>query len=811
MTNLIALATGTLLTGDYRIERVLGAGGFGVTYLAEEISLARMVTVKEYFPSDFAARQNGVDALPKSSDCSGDFQWGLDRFIEEAQALAKLDHPNIVRVYRYFRANSTAYMVLQFEEGKSFKNWLRDLGRAPRQAELDTIVGPLLDALAYVHKADYLHRDVAPDNIIVRKDGTPVLIDFGSARSDIIAHSRTVSALVKPGYSPYEQYAETSRQQGPWTDIYALAATLYHAITGKRPPDSPSRMIKDEYVPAREGAIGAFRAGFLRAIDKALMLQIEQRPQSVAAWRGELLAPDPVKQSWFSRGRGARKEPALELAGGDPQFQAFPVQAVPVLNPPLPDAPAPAGALLDFRDSLRVPPGPLPPPLPEAKPAANKKPKTATPAKVAKAVAGKSKTAGKPAAKAVARSADRPAPKKPASKGPAAKPAATASVPERDAASAGRTAIDPGAPARPQPVRMGRKPGDYGLAFQVVAAAGIAGLGLAYQDTIKRFLWPAPGAATNTASNRSAPAAIADGPQLIREVRAHTGDIAGIAFTEDGRSIVTASRDASLKLWNAQSGGLQKSISLDNRLVASIALAGRRVVTGHGDGTVAMYDLEKGERLSIYKRNDAEVWSVAFLGSGDRFAAASHDYQTAIWDARTESAAQFKLEGHTSAAQAVAYSVHGPFIATGSADRTVRLYDADTHDHIRTYRGARDFVTALAFSPDGSLLAAASLDGDIRVYATKSNRQRFNLTGHRGKVAALAYSANGDWLASAGEDGTVRIWNAQKGRTWRSLTGHVGGATSVVFSPDSTRLATAGVDGVLRIYTVPAAGKSDKD
>lgn len=807
MTNLIALATGTLLTGDYRIERVLGAGGFGVTYLAEEISLARMVTVKEYFPSDFAARQNGVDALPKSSDCSGDFQWGLDRFIEEAQALAKLDHANIVRVYRYFRANSTAYMVLHFEEGKSFKMWLRDLGRAPRQAELDTIVGPLLDALAYVHKADYLHRDVAPDNIIVRKDGTPVLIDFGSARSDIIAHSRTVSALVKPGYSPYEQYAETSRQQGPWTDIYALGATLYHAITGKRPPDSPSRMIKDEYVPAREVAIGAFRAGFLRAIDKALMLQIEQRPQSVAAWRGELLAPDPVKQSWFSRGRGARKEAALELAGGDAQFQAFPVQAAPLLNPPLPDAPAAAGALLDFRDSLRLPPGSPPPPLPEGKPAANKKPKSAAPAKVAKAVAAKSKTAGKPAAKPVARAADRQAPKKSAPR----KPAATASVPERDAASAGRTAIDPGAPARPQPVRMGRKPGDYGLAFQVVAAAGIAGLGLAYQDTIKRFLWPAPGAATNSASNRSAPAAVADAPQLVREVRAHTSDIAGIAFTEDGRSIVTASRDATLKVWNAQSGGLQKSISLDNRLVASIALAGRRVVTGHGDGTVALYDLEKGERVSVYKRNDAEVWSVTFLGSGDRFAAASHDYQTAIWDARTESSAQFKLEGHTSAAQAVAYSVHGPWIATGSADKTVRLYDADTHDHIRTYRGARDFVTALAFSPDGSSLAAASLDGDIRVYATKSTRQRFNLTGHRGKVAALAYSANGDWLASAGEDGTVRIWNAQKGRTWRSLTGHVGGATSVVFSPDSTRLATAGVDGVLRVYTVPAAGKSDRD
>ena len=142
MTNLIALPSGTELVGDYRIERVLGAGGFGVTYLADEIALARMVTIKEYFPSDIAARDGGIDAAPRSQDCAGDYRWGLDRFIEEAQTLAKFDHTNIVRVYRYFRANNTGYMVLHFEEGQSLKGWLKGLGRAPRQKELDTIIGP---------------------------------------------------------------------------------------------------------------------------------------------------------------------------------------------------------------------------------------------------------------------------------------------------------------------------------------------------------------------------------------------------------------------------------------------------------------------------------------------------------------------------------------------------------------------------------------------------------------------------------------------------------------------------------------------
>ena len=309
---------GTELVGDYRIQRVLGAGGFGVTYLADEIALGRAVTIKEYFPSDFAARSVEMEAGPRSQDCKEDYKSGLDRFLDEAQTLARFDHPNIVRVYRYFRLNNTGYMVLQFEEGHSLKGWLKSLGRAPRQKELDAILAPLLDALELIHKSDFLHRDIAPDNIIIRRNGEPVLIDFGAARGEIAAHSKTVSALVKPGYSPYEQYAETSRQQGPWSDIYALGATLYHAITGRRPPDAPSRMVKDELVPARDAALSSYRASFLRAIDRALALNVESRPQSVAAWRGDLLAPEPPKPGWLTRAlekkRDSEPEPFIGAA-----------------------------------------------------------------------------------------------------------------------------------------------------------------------------------------------------------------------------------------------------------------------------------------------------------------------------------------------------------------------------------------------------------------------------------------------------------------------------------------------------------------
>ena len=161
--------------------------------------------------------------------------------------------------------------------------------RAPSGGARSHITAVARSARAYP-RSDFLHRDIAPDNIIIRRDGTPVLIDFGSARGEIASHTKTLSALVKPGYSPYEQYATTGVRQGPWTDIYSLAATLYHAMTGKRPTDAPSRMVVDELISVRSAALASYRPGFLAAIDRGLRLDINKRPKSIAVWRDELTA-----------------------------------------------------------------------------------------------------------------------------------------------------------------------------------------------------------------------------------------------------------------------------------------------------------------------------------------------------------------------------------------------------------------------------------------------------------------------------------------------------------------------------------------
>lgn len=289
------LPAGTRLDGAYVIERVLAAGGFGITYSAQDVRLRKRVAIKEYFPSELAVRHATVSVSPKSESVAELFEWGRRRFVEEAQTLARFRHPSIVGVSRIFSANNSAYMVLEFIEGPSFKAWLARTDAPPTQEQLDAIVRPLLDALETVHVAGVLHRDIAPDNILMQDGRTPVLIDFGAARSAIGARSRTVAAIVKPGYSPKEQYTIEVDAQGPWTDIYALAATLYQAVTGGAPVDAQARDLGSHLAPAVSAARPEYRREFLAAIDAAMALRPSERPQSIAAWRPLLFAEPPAR------------------------------------------------------------------------------------------------------------------------------------------------------------------------------------------------------------------------------------------------------------------------------------------------------------------------------------------------------------------------------------------------------------------------------------------------------------------------------------------------------------------------------------
>lgn len=283
------LPPGTVLDGKYRIDRLIGAGGFGMTYEAHDVGLNMQVAVKEYYPASFGARDGTLTVRPRTDNDAELFHRLKESFLREARTLAQLRHPCIVRVLSVFEGHGTAYMIMEFESGQSLKGWLEKLGRRPTQAELDKLVMPLLDALEMIHAAGFLHRDIAPDNIIVRAAGSPVLLDFGAARRVMAELSGALTGIVKSGYSPQEQYTNDPRAQGPWSDIYALGATLYRCIAGKTPDEATIRMLDDPTMPLSRIGAGGYRAGFLAAIDKAMSVRPKDRQQSIAELRGSLL------------------------------------------------------------------------------------------------------------------------------------------------------------------------------------------------------------------------------------------------------------------------------------------------------------------------------------------------------------------------------------------------------------------------------------------------------------------------------------------------------------------------------------------
>lgn len=294
------LPVGTRLS-DFEIQGILGEGGFGIVYVAFDHSLQRKVALKEYMPGTLAGRAADGSVTVRAERHREAFDAGLKSFINEARLLAQFDHPSLVKVYRFWEQNKTAYMVMRFYDGQTLKDIVENRPEIVTEAWLKFIFKQILEALDTLYKAKVLHRDVSPDNIIVQKNGDAVLLDFGSARQIIGDMTQGLTVILKPGYAPVEQYSDdASMVQGPWTDIYALAAVMYFAIAKTPPVTSVARMIKDSVVQLQDGTHVGFSYKFLVAIDKGLALQPEDRPQSMDEFRRLLGIPA------FSSARGSR-------------------------------------------------------------------------------------------------------------------------------------------------------------------------------------------------------------------------------------------------------------------------------------------------------------------------------------------------------------------------------------------------------------------------------------------------------------------------------------------------------------------------
>ena len=292
--------------GRYEIVAVLGHGGFGITYRAHDRQLHRDVALKEYLPSSLAVRQGGTTVLPRSTDAAADFAWGRDRFVDEGRTLASLGEASaIVRVHDFLEANGTAYIVMELVRGETLDHRLKQKGKLT-PAEVEAILWPLLEGLSQVHDAGFLHRDIKPANILLNTAGKPTLIDFGASRAAMAGRTTALTAIFTPGYAAAEQM--TAARQGPWTDIYGLAATLHHAVTGSAPPSAIERALEDTYLPLVESAPAGFSHGLLAGIDAGLEVRAPDRPQTIAEWRPILTqkgSPSDAATVLVPRGRPA--------------------------------------------------------------------------------------------------------------------------------------------------------------------------------------------------------------------------------------------------------------------------------------------------------------------------------------------------------------------------------------------------------------------------------------------------------------------------------------------------------------------------
>lgn len=650
----------------YSIVRVVGAGGFGVTYEATDLNLGTTVAIKEYFPDDFATRTHDFQVRPSSDRHSQTFEWGRNSFLEEARTLARFRHPSIVQIFRIFEANSTAYMVMAFENGSSLEAWLRGLGRPPLQTELDLLLHPLLDALEQMHANNFLHRDIAPDNIIIRSDMTPVLLDFGAARKTVAAKTHMLTGIFKQGYSPQEQYSTDGKFQGPWSDFYALGAILYRAVTGVPPDEAPSRGVHDTLAPAAQAAKGTYRADFLAGIDACLRMKPADRPQTA----------QQVREIFF----GARKtasQPSIakvsEKTASRPQLDqtASPVRRSISRN-------ARVGALVLVLSAAATVIGYQYP-----------FPQHSRPEKQAKPV--------------------------PVIASPATVPAVTSPFTGR---LMGHASWVQAAAFSPDGRRIASGSLDKTLRQWDAFTGQAVGAPLTgHTDAVTSVAFSPDNRRIVSASHDKTLRLwdASSGQPIGQPLVGHTDLVYSVAFSPDGRRVASASADKTIRLWDAVTGqAIGRPLTGHEHWVWSVAFSpdGRRIASaGSFDYTLRLWDASTGRPIGQPLRGHTDqASSVAFSPDGRRIVSGGADMTVRLWDAMTGQPIGQPLTGHTNGVY-VAFSPDGRRIASTSFDKTIRFWDAVAGQPLEpVLLGYAEAALFVAFSPDGRRIASSGCE-----------------------------------------------------------------------------------------------------
>lgn len=763
---------------DYQIQAILGEGHFGITYLAFSSKLHQPVVLKEYFPKQLAIRQDEQTVHPQSESEQELFQFGLEQFIQEGQALAQLQHPNIVQILEVFSLHNTAYWVMRYEQGQNLAEALEQ-GDTATQAEITEILPPLLSALTVLHEAGCLHQDIKPKHICFRdEDHSPVLLEFGAARYALATRKKSkLSIMVTPGYAPFEQY-QNEENQGAWTDIYALGAVLYHAISGNRPLEATTRVkakLKNEtepLPPAIQIGDKQYSESLLQGIDWALAILDKDRPQTVKEWE-ELIFPQLL-------------EPNNKLSE---QNDNLPEQddKLPKQDDKLPEQ---DDKLPEQEDKLPIV---FPVVQPEEK----------LPSAYPKTYFFKFRAFCRHYLTQLFGSI----------------------LPEQSQTS---LRLKPNwFPAAKRIVAI--------VSVIVIIATGI---GFSYIFSMESYLKQLEQQQANLEQEhlmQSArkhelaelerkqakeyllalvrkppyPASLIEQtiPLPSQEILLLQGHQSGIcvegciAFSPDGRLLASGSWDHTIKLWNLNTGKVRQTLEGHKDSVLSIAFSpnGLLLASGSADSTIKLWEVSTGKILQDLTAGDNWVGTLAFNPNGQILAAEGSHNSINLWELSTGKILN-TLRGHNNIINAITFIPDGSLLASGSADHTIKLWEAKTGTLQQTLSGHKKDVLSIAFSPDGFSLASGDAASTIKIWSVFTGRAERTWKGHKNWVLSVAFRPDGQILASGSHDHTIKFWDISQGKLLGILQGHKNDVNTITFSPDGRIFASGSRDKTIKLW-----------
>jgi len=717
-----ALPTGYML-GEYKIESVLGIGGFGVTYKAEDTALNSTVAIKEYFPQAFASRsQDATQTIRAKASGYDNYQWGLQEFLKEARALAKFKHNYIVRVLRFMEANGTAYMIMEYEEGESLGDYLKRAGGYLKEADLLKVFLPVLSGLQAVHDAGMLHLDIKPDNIYLRTDGTPMLIDFGSVRQTK-GNNPDQRVALTPAYSALEQYPTINREPGPWSDVYSMAATIYTCIVGKPPTDvmkryeTLRRKFPDPLVPATKFERPLYAKHIRETVVHGLELDPKKRPQSATELQKALMGQSleearQVKKpsAGFNSGFiGVRRAPVQEeeVKKGRSFLEKFLLTLVIV----------PAIAI--FTVQILIQAGVL------------------TRSQVYDHLdaflhqTGKVADATRSELKRTLRLDDSPSiyDQTPMMTAEQIKSRRQQLVPFALQRKLVRTLNG----HKSQVVKMTFLPSGDVLAS--ISADGTLNLwNVKTGKLVKTLSDPKDSFGAFALSDNGALLAKTGQKNSIRiydlvnnkaliTLQGHENFINQMVFSPDGNFLATVSDDRSLVLWDVATGKVAGKIGTfpDSVLSADFSPSGGILVTGDASGIVNHWTIPGLKPLANIQANkpNEEINSTTF-------------------------------------------SPNGKWIATSGSASFLKLWNADLSDTdkdlVTTYKN----VYATAFSPDSLWLLAAGTGNKLGIYNVNNGQLEREIVTGEPSIYAVAVSGDGKWIAVSGSNKKIELWEEDK-------------------------------------------------